>query len=259
MGRPAILFALAAVAGCGISQELYNARVNELSRVEADLAATRTRLGARDQEVAKLRGEQDRLRRELSQIEQSKSRLASDLKTTSRQLDELSEAHRLAKLRSAAYLALLERLRSMINDGKLAVEVRKGKMIVKLPDRILFDPGSTDLKPEGLDTLRQVASALREFPDRDFLVAGHTDNAATRRHARFASNWELSTARAVEVVKYMQSNGVDPRHLAAAGYSEFDPVAQNLSEEGRASNRRIEIVVMPALAELPQLDAGAER
>src|SRR5258708_30195463 len=103
-------------------------------------------------------------------------------------------------------MALLGRLKAMISDGKLAVEIRKGKMIVKLSDRILFDVGQTDLKPDGQEALRQVATALREIPDRDFLVAGHTDNAVPRRHGKYASNWELSTARAVEVVKFMQAN-----------------------------------------------------
>jgi chemotaxis protein MotB len=251
--RRALALALL-VAGCGVSQDLYNARVNELGKAEADLASARARLSARDQEMSQLRRDNDRLRRELADLEESKRSLAADLKTTTRQLDELAEAHKQARARNAAYLALLEKLKSMISEGKLAVQIRKGKMIVKLADHILFDVGKTDLKPDGQEALRQVAAALREIPDRDFLVTGHTDNAIPRRHGKFESNWELSTARAVEVVKFLQSNGVDPRHLGAAGYSEFDPVADNGGDPGRAQNRRIEIVVMPNLQELPQLE-----
>ena len=88
--------------------------------------------------------------------------------------------------------------------------------------------------------------------DRDFQVAGHTDNEPIRR-SRFTSNWELSTVRALEVVQYLQEQGVTPTHLSAAGYSEFAPVAQNDSEDGRTENRRIEIVLMPNYDELPDL------
>jgi chemotaxis protein MotB len=244
------------VAGCGVSQDLYNAKVNELGKAESELQATRGKIGVRETEIAKLRKDVEQVKKERDDLEEAKRRLAADHNTTSRRLDELEEARKQAEARNAAYIALLAKLKAMISDGKLAVEIRKGKMIVKLSDRILFDVGQTDLKPDGQEALRQVATALREIPDRDFLVAGHTDNAVPRRHGKYASNWELSTARAVEVVKFMQANGVDPRHLGAAGYSEFDPLGDNDSDGTRALNRRIEIVVMPNISELPQLDDG---
>jgi chemotaxis protein MotB len=145
------------------------------------------------------------------------------------------------------------RLRDAIGAGTLAVEVRKGKMLVKLGDAILFDPGQATLKSDGQRALRQVAQALKEIPERDFLVAGHTDNRPIK-NSPYASNWDLSTARAVTVVRFLQGEGVDPRRLAAAGYSEFDALADNDSADSRALNRRIEVVVMPRIDELPQID-----
>ncbi len=256
--RKSIVFAVFLVAGCGVSQDLYNARVNELGRAEAELQHERQKTAAREAELGRLRRDNDQLKRDKDELEEAKRRIAADHNTTARRLDELEQARKQEMARTAAYMALLERLKAMISDGKLAVEKRHGKMIVKLSDKILFDAGQTDLKADGKEALRQVATALREIPDRDFLVTGHTDNAVPYRHGKFASNWELSTARAVEVVKFLQANGVDPRHLGAAGYSEFDPVADNASDGGRALNRRIEIVVMPNLQELPSLDEPAK-
>lgn len=89
--------------------------------------------------------------------------------------------------------------------------------------------------------------------DRKYQVAGHTDDVPIHT-ARFASNWELSTARAVEVVRFLISNGMKPQQLSAAGFGEFDPAVPNDSTEHRAQNRRIEIVLLPNLSELPSLD-----
>ena len=148
------------------------------------------------------------------------------------------------------------RLRAIAPAG--SIEVEEGKVI--LQGEVLFDSGSDELTAPGRAAIARMAPPLAELlraePGQMVLVGGHTDDVPIR-NARFASNWELSTARAVEVVKFMQSNGVDPRHLGAAGYSEFDPVAPNGDEPGRARNRRIEIVVMPAAGDLLSPDEAA--
>jgi len=99
-----------------------------------------------------------------------------------------------------------------------------------------------------------VASILTTFPDRIFQVAGHTDNVPID-NARFASNWELSAARAVTIVEFLIDKGMAAENLSAAGYADTQPVAGNLTEEGRAQNRRIEIVLQPNLDELPDLSS----
>jgi chemotaxis protein MotB len=131
--------------------------------------------------------------------------------------------------------------------------VRKSKLTVRLDDAPLFDPGKAVLKPDGQKTLGELAQALKEIADRELLVAGHTDNRPLRS-STYSSNWELSAARAVQVVRFLQSEGLDPRRLAAAGYSEFDRVDDGETVESRAKNRRIEVVILPRADELPVID-----
>jgi chemotaxis protein MotB len=141
----------------------------------------------------------------------------------------------------------------MIDAGKLKVIIRDGRMIIALPNDVLFDSGKTAIKPDGQAALAEVAQVLAGIGDRHFLVAGDTDDVPIHT-SRFPSNWELSTARAVEVVKFLVDKGMKPELLAAAGYGQFDPVVANDTPEHRAQNRRIEIVLQPNLSDLPPLD-----
>jgi chemotaxis protein MotB len=242
-----ILLLIAALTGCGVSQELYDQRTNELDRAKSELARTQGELTAARARYDEEMGQRERA----SALESEYLKLKKDLNATETQLEELREAHRRAEARAEVYRNLEQRLKAMIDARTLAVEFRKGKMVVKLSDQVLFDAGKAELRAEGQAALRGVAAALKEIPDRDFLVAGHTDNQPIRS-SPFKSNWDLSTARAVTVVRFLQQEGVDPSHLAAAGYSEFDPrVEVPTTNEERAQNRRIEIVVMPKLEELP--------
>jgi chemotaxis protein MotB len=244
---------LACAAGCGVSQAEYNVRVTEVEKCQAELGQTQNQLGASHAHEDQLRKEREERDDEIEHLRADAAKLATNLQATEHEMEALRRAHAQAEQRNELYRTLVARLRDAIGAGTLAVEVRKGKMLVKLGDAILFDPGQAALKPDGQRALRQVAQALKEIPDRDFLVAGHTDNRPIK-NSPFASNWDLSTARAVTVVRFLQGEGVDPRRLAAAGYSEFDALADNDTEAGRALNRRIEVVVMPRIDELPQID-----
>jgi chemotaxis protein MotB len=244
---------LACAAGCGVSQAEYNVRVTEVEKCQAELGQTQNQLGASHAHEDQLRKEREERDDEIEHLRADAAKLATNLQATEHEMEALRRAHAQAEQRNELYRTLVARLRDAIGAGTLAVEVRKGKMLVKLGDAILFDPGQAALKPDGQRALRQVAQALKEIPDRDFLVAGHTDNRPIK-NSPFASNWDLSTARAVTVGRFLQGEGVDPRRLAAAGYSEFDALADNDTEAGRALNRRIEVVVMPRIDELPQID-----
>ena len=113
-------------------------------------------------------------------------------------------------------------------------------MVLQLPNDVLFDTGKTELKPAGRASLRQVAEVLQTIRDRQFQIAGHTDDKPIHT-ARFPSNWELSSQRALEVTHFLIEQGVRHDSLSAAGYSDVDPVAPNGTPEGRAKNRRTEI------------------
>jgi len=117
---------------------------------------------------------------------------------------------------------------------------------------VLFSSGKAKLSDNGEKALTEVLNILVEFKDRRFLIAGHTDNQGIRG-GRFDNNWELSTARALSVLEYMSKAGFDSKNLGAAGYGEWDPVAPNDTPENRQLNRRIEIILVPDLSELPNL------
>jgi chemotaxis protein MotB len=124
-----------------------------------------------------------------------------------------------------------------------------------LPTDVLFDSGKAKVGARGKETLSQIAAALGPLKDRHYQVSGHTDNDPIR-YSGFESNWELSTARALQVVKVLTESGMPPASLSAAGYGEFDPVAVNDTAEHKAKNRRIEIVLQPNIDELVALPQG---
>jgi chemotaxis protein MotB len=193
------------------------------------------------------------MEKRLKELGQNVDSLAKDNADAQQRLEELRKAKAAADARLATFKNLLSKLRSMIDSGKLKVVIRDGRMIIALPNDILFDSGKTSVKNEGKAALEQVAQVLATVPDRDFLVAGHTDDLPIKTR-EFPSNWELSTARAVEVVRFLINKGMTGKVLAAAGFAEFDPVVANDSAEHRAQNRRIEIVLQPNIGDLPPLD-----
>ena len=139
-------------------------------------------------------------------------------------------------------------MKTALESKDVTISQLQGKLTVNILDRILFDSGEASLKPEGEKVLRQIASVLSKYPHRQIHVIGHTDDVPIRlgARARFPSNWELSTARANAAVRFLcESAGVDPTRLAAVGYGEYHPVAENSTDEGKAKNRRIELVVLP--------------
>ena len=188
-------------------------------------------------------------------VASSKDKLSSmeqKLKKTQEELETLRKQRAEIEKRLAVFKDLTAKLQSMIDSGKLKVSIRNGQMIVELPSEVLFDSGKAELSVAGKETILQVAATLKSF-DRRFLIAGHTDNKPLLKSSKFSDNWELSTARALTVTKTMIEGGVSPKSLSAAGYSEYDPISANTTEDGRKKNRRIEIVLLPNLSELPQL------
>lgn len=204
------------------------------------------------QRISELEAEVAKLGREIKVLEEQNADLARKAGATADELKKLRDekAKRLAELQ--IYKDLFAKLKSLIDAGTIKVEVRKGRFVVKLASSILFDSGKTDLKPEGQAALTNLAGALKSLSDREWLVAGHTDNVPIKT-AKFKNNWELSTARAVEVVQFLTTAGMPAGTVGAAGYGDVDPVADNTTEEGKAQNRRIEIVLMPLLGEIPGL------
>lgn len=259
MKRTALYFlvSLIPLGGCGIKEEIYNAKVAELERTKAQLDAERRAAEEAKQRAEKQQSQLDQeneaLKSRLRELGQNMSSMTTDLDAAKRRMEEMRKAQDQAEKRAAQFREMVAKFKSMIDAGKLQVEIRNGLMLVKLPDNILFDPGRTDLKSAGQEAIKQVTQILSSIEGRKFQVTGHTDNIPIKSH-RFKSNWELSAQRAVEVVKYMSQAGMDARRLSAAGYADEMPVASNDSDDGRRQNRRIEIVVVPNIEELPAIE-----
>ncbi len=247
-------------AGC-VTSGTYDAKVAELDKAMKGQDALK-------HENAKLQAQVDDLNQKIGDLKEvlaetkaySKGKaheagqLQAGMESLQKRLAELEKARKAAEQRASMFRSLVAKLRSMVDAGQIKVTVRNGRMLLVLPNDILFDSGKTDIKPQGKEALDQVAKVLATMPaDRHFLVAGHTDNLPIKTR-RFPSNWELSTARAVAVVRLLVDDGMKPTQLGAAGYAEYDPVADNATADGQRQNRRIEIVVEPNLSELPRLE-----
>jgi len=225
-------------------------RIDELTKqLEATVAERAALQKAVDEGTALTASQQARL----IKLGQNVDSLTKETQEAATRLEELRKQKAASDARLATFRNLLAKLRSMIDSGQLKVIVRDGRMIIALPNDILFDSGKTEVKKDGKLALEKVAAVLATVPDRDFLVAGHTDDVPIKTD-RFPSNWELSTARAVEVVRFLISKGMNGKVLAAAGFAEFDPVVANDSPANRGQNRRIEIVLQPNIGDLPPLD-----
>ena len=148
---------------------------------------------------------------------------------------------------SSTYESLLEKMKSEISKGQITISELKGKLTVNMVDSILFDSGKAEVKKGGLEILGKVISILKEVQDKSIRIEGHTDNVQISRALaqRYPTNWELSAARAINVTRYLQDEGIDPGQLSAVAYGEWKPVATNDTAEGKAKNRRIEIILVP--------------
>lgn len=148
---------------------------------------------------------------------------------------------------SSTYESLLEKMKSEISKGQVTISELKGKLTVNMVDSILFDSGKAEVKKGGLEILGKVISILRDVNDKSIRIEGHTDNVQIvgGLAKRYPTNWELSAARAINVARYLQDEGIDPGQLSAVAYGEWKPVATNDTAEGKAKNRRIEIILVP--------------
>lgn len=201
---------------------------------------------ATDAEAAKAQLEEqlaqtDELRRATEQKLAEANAVNAQLTEGSKKLQEAKEA---LEKKSQEYEMLAKSLRDEIKTGKIELSELRGRMVVKMKDKILFSSGSTKVAREGQAALAKVAEALKGVEGKLIRVEGHTDNVPVDPKGTFPSNWELSTARSIEVLRLLIDGGVPAGILSAAGYGEFQPVANNGTAGGKSLNRRIEIVLV---------------
>jgi chemotaxis protein MotB len=217
-------------------QALHDAKVAEdaatIARLEAELAAVKQDLDATKTTLATTTSDVEKMKKALSELEKRKAEAEASLKT---------------------FRDLVARFQKMIDAGTLRVKVIDGRLVVELATDILFAPGSASLSKEGKTTILEVGAVLASIPDREFQIAGHTDNVPIG-NAQFPSNWELGAARSITVTKLLIEGGVPPERVSASSYGDTLPVAPNDTKEGKAANRRIEIVIVPDLSMMPGYD-----
>lgn len=264
MKRATILVCLGLVAGCGYSEDewqaqlaKYDALAKQHSGVEAELAAERDR-------VRKLNEELEKMGVKLSAEGSAKNQLSQNLEQMKSALEEYRARAQTLERIKARFEALRKKLEKLTNLG-LNVQIRNNRMVISLPGDVLFASGSDALKKDGQKILLQVAEVIRgdeALKDRQYQVAGHTDNQPLRRAAEtFKDNWGLSLMRAREVLVFMIAStddkngggGLDAKHWSASGYGDTDPVSENTSKPGRGKNRRVELVLMPNVEEMLDL------
>jgi chemotaxis protein MotB len=249
--RTILLATLLVTAGC-VKQSTYDKAMADNHQLHVDLDNAKNHAKTLDDQIAQLQSQLSQLDSASKSKEDELGKVRGEKDATEKELADLRRQKEATEKRIAAYKAMQAKFRALVDTGKLQVAFRNGQMTLKLPSGILFPSGSADLSKGGEQALTDVTNILMGFPDRRFMVAGHTDNQPIRTF-QFKNNWYLSTARANSVVQFMIKAGFPAKSLAAAGYAEFDPIAPNDTEQGREQNRRIEIILVPNLEELPNL------
>jgi chemotaxis protein MotB len=233
-----------------VLQEKIAAMQAQLDTLVADAASLKEKIrsdeGTLSQKEAELRATRDRL----AEVQA----LVDELSKSKRKL-EAAKAE--LEKKSGEYAQLASALRGEIEAGRIELMELRGKTTVKMKDKILFASGSATIGAEGRVALRKVADALRGLQSKAIRVDGHTDNVPTNPSGPFPTNWELSSARALAVVRFLQETGVDPTRLSAAGFGEFQPISANDTSDGKSLNRRIEITLVPLEGAVPAPPAAA--
>lgn len=173
---------------------------------------------------------------------------------------QLSELERQRMEEQEQFEALKKQLEGKLSGqiarDEISLRMKDGGLVIILSDTILFDSGKAEIKTSAYSVLDKIAALIKkEVPDKDIGVAGHTDNVPIKLSG-WKSNWELSTARATNVLHYLVKKGVSPERLSATGYGEHRPIDTNATAAGRAKNRRVEIMILPEFQE--KREAGEE-
>ena len=233
-----VVFAVALLSGC-VSQAKYRA-------LEETTSAERTQLQG---EIAALQSQRDNLVKEKDRVETEIAVLKDRLAQMEKQAAEISaqkdaEINRL----KGTYEDLVKDLKGEIEKGEIKVTQIQNKLSVNLVEKVLFDSGQAEVKAQGKAVLKKVGKILKGVQDKEIRIEGYTDDIPIGGALRqqFPTNWELSTQRATNVLRFLQEEAeVDGARLSAVGYGQFRPIANNKTPEGRAENRRIEIVLIP--------------
>jgi chemotaxis protein MotB len=240
---------LLAGAGC-VSSGKYEKKAKEAAESDAKAQQAGTRATTAEAKVAELQAELDATKGQLAAAQKEKGDLQAQAAHLEQQKGAAEAKSAAAEAKSAQYEQLAGSLQQQIKAGQVEISELRGKMTVKLKDKVLFSSGSARLNKEGMKALDAIAGAFKDMQGKNVIVAGYTDDVRVAGGA-YKDNWDLSSARAIAVVRYLAAQGVPPRMLAAAGFSEYRPIVPNDSAANRSQNRRIEIALTAADYEPP--------
>ncbi|WP_411893198.1 OmpA family protein [Winogradskyella sp. A2] len=250
----------------------YDKAIDELNQLKSEIAATKSNLdnlkasyeALEKNSSAEIAKNSKKNRELLAQLEAKEQALATEnarLEKLKKELENRSkrvaELENVIATKDASMKALKDAISKALTnfEGKgLTVEQRDGKVYVSMENKLLFQSGSWSVGSEGSKAVQQLASVLAENPDIAILIEGHTDNVPYKGNAQLSGNWDLSTKRATAIVNILRENeSINPENLTAAGRGEYAPIASNGSSEGKAKNRRIEVILTPKLDEISKL------
>ena len=219
-------------SGCvssGTFKKMEASKNGEIAAVQQEKATLEKQNADLKEKVSSLEQQNTAAQEKVGSLEQEKASLAASNQQTQKQYEELVQG-----------------LSKEVEKGELQVKQYKNMLSVDLASRIFFDSGKVTLRKEGKAILKKVGNALKGYENKIIRVVGHTDNVPVAKSLRatFPSNWDLSVARAANVVRFLQEVGVPPERMVAAGRAEYDSVAPNDTPEGRQKNRRIEIMLI---------------
>jgi chemotaxis protein MotB len=267
---------VAMITGCGYSEDEWQAQLAKYQQLaqkdkatESERARTQAELDKAQKDVADLKDQLqkmgvnlDTINQQLAQTGTVNQQLAKNVEELQRALKEYQERAAQLERIKARFELLRDKLKKLTELG-LKVEIRRNRMVIRLPGDVLFASGDDKLSKEGDKVLDAVADVIRndkQLSGRYFQVAGHTDNKPLKG-GRFGDNWGLSAMRARQVLLYLVSpvdakeggGGLATDRLHLAGYGDTDPVAKNDVDDGRKQNRRVELVLMPDVEEMLDL------
>jgi chemotaxis protein MotB len=241
--RTAWLLVVLLLAAGGAGIYLFRDKLHEseeaTSQAEKHAQVLQDELAKAKTEATSLNGKIDQLSKENDDLRSSQEALASEVKDKDQELSRLK----------ATYDAIQEKMKKEIGAGDIKLTQGGGRLQVDFVDKILFDSGDATISKRGEEVLGRVGAVLATVKDRQIQVSGHTDNAriTDKLVDKYPTNWELSAARAINVVRFLEKSGVPEKILAVGAYGPHHPVASNTTPKGRARNRRIEIVLTPML------------
>src|SRR5262245_22488694 len=272
MKRGIVLVAVTALAltGC-VTKSKYEALENqaaadrtalakEVAGLQSDkqdldrqVSGLRDEVARREAQISAQKNESNALQRQITDLSDRASASEKRVGEVTSQKDE--EIRRLSTMKDeeiqrlrGTYDSMVKSLEGEIAKGEIKDKQIQDRLSVQMVDKVLFDSGKAEIKPQGREILTKVANVLASVKDKQIRIEGYTDSQPITGslQKQYPTNWELSTQRATTVVRFLQDKGnIDPKVLSAVGYGEFRPLASNDTNEGRAENRRIEIVLTP--------------